>query len=85
VAAAQQRDQGQPNLLTLADDDALDVGRDALAGLLNTRHLSLFRTQRFCLVIPSSVAEAFPAATPSVQTARRIATYYAETPRRLLA
>ena len=35
VAAAQQRDQGEADLVVLADDDALDVGEDLVAGLLD--------------------------------------------------
>ena len=37
VAAAQQRDERQPDLVVLADDHALDVGEDLLAGLLKVR------------------------------------------------
>ena len=41
VAAAQQRDEGEPHLVVLADDHALDVGEDPVAGLLDLRHLAL--------------------------------------------
>ena len=37
--AAQQRDQGEAHLVVLADDDALDVRDDPLAGLLDLGHL----------------------------------------------
>ncbi len=39
VALAQQRHERQPDLEVLAHDDALDVGRDALAGFLDLRQL----------------------------------------------
>ena len=35
VAAAQQRHQGEADFVVLADDDALDVGEDLVAGLLD--------------------------------------------------
>ena len=35
VAPAQQGDEGEPDLVVLADDDALDVGEDSVAGLLD--------------------------------------------------
>ena len=35
VAPAQQRDEGEADLVVLADDDALDVGDDLVAGLLD--------------------------------------------------
>ena len=35
VAAAQQRDEGEADLVVLADDDALDVGEDLVAGFLD--------------------------------------------------
>ena len=35
VAAAQQRDQRQADFVVLADDDALDVGEDLVAGFLD--------------------------------------------------
>ena len=38
VAAAQQRDEREADLVVLADDDALDVGEDPVAGLLDLRH-----------------------------------------------
>ena len=38
VAAAEQRDEGQPDLVMLADDHVLDVGEDLLSGLLEVRH-----------------------------------------------
>ncbi len=41
VAAAQQRDQGEADLVVLADDDALDVGEDLVAGFLDLAHRPL--------------------------------------------
>jgi len=38
VTATEQRDERESDLLVLADDDALDVGDDLLAGLLDLRH-----------------------------------------------
>ena len=38
VAAAQQRDESEADFVVLADDHALDVGEDLLAGLLKVRH-----------------------------------------------
>ena len=38
VALAQQRHEGEADLVVLADDDALDVGDDAVAGLLDHGH-----------------------------------------------
>ncbi len=38
VAAAKKGDEGQPDFVVLADDHALDVGEDLLAGLLQVRH-----------------------------------------------
>ena len=43
VAAAQQRDEREADLVVLADDDALDVGEDLVAGLLDLRHQPLSR------------------------------------------
>ena len=43
VAAAQQGDQGEADLVVLADDDALDVGEDLVAGFLDLRHRPLSR------------------------------------------
>ena len=39
VAAAQQRDEGEPHLVVLADDHALDVREDAVPGLLDPGHV----------------------------------------------
>ena len=41
VAAAQQRDQGEADLVVLADDDALDVGEHLVAGFLDLAHRPL--------------------------------------------
>ena len=38
VAAAEERDEREADLVVLADDHALDVGEDLLAGLLKVRH-----------------------------------------------
>ena len=38
VPAAQQGDEREADLVVLADDDALDVGNDPLAGFLDLRH-----------------------------------------------
>ena len=38
VAAAQERDERQPDFVVLADDHALDVGEDLLASLLKVGH-----------------------------------------------
>ncbi len=38
VATAQQGDEGEADLMVLADDDALDVGEDLVPGLLDLRH-----------------------------------------------
>ena len=38
VAAAQQRDEREADLVVLADDDALDVGEDRVADLLDVAH-----------------------------------------------
>ena len=46
VAAAQQRDQRQADLVVLADDHALDVGEDLVAGFLDLRHRPLSRAGR---------------------------------------
>ena len=43
VAAAQQRDEREPDLVVLADDDALDVGEDLVPGFLDLRHRPLSR------------------------------------------
>ena len=43
VAAAQQRDEREADLVVLADDDALDVGEDLVAGLLDLGHRPLRR------------------------------------------
>ena len=43
VAAAQQRDEGEPDLVVLADDHALDVGEDLVPGFLDLRHRPLSR------------------------------------------
>ena len=45
MAAAQQGDESQADLLALADDHALDVRSNLLAGLLNAGHDSLFWTR----------------------------------------
>ena len=52
VAAAQERDEGEADLVVLADDDALDVGEDLVAGLLDV-----------VIGLPSTGAA--PAAVPS--------------------
>ena len=49
VAAAQQGDQGEANLVMLPDDDVLDVGDNLVAGLLDLGHRShscMARTSR---------------------------------------
>ena len=46
VAATQQGDQGQTDFVVLADDDALDVGEDPVAGLLDLGHQPLSRGGR---------------------------------------
>jgi hypothetical protein len=46
VAAAQQRDQGEPDLMMLADDHALDVGKDLLSGQLQVGHRAPRRDHR---------------------------------------
>ena len=38
VPAAQEGDQGEPDLQVLADDDAFDVGEDPVASLLDVVH-----------------------------------------------
>ena len=38
VAAAQQRDEREADLVVLADDDALDVGEDLVPDLLDVAH-----------------------------------------------
>ena len=43
VAATQQRHEGEPHLVMLADDHALDVGEDLVPGLLDLRHRPLSR------------------------------------------
>ena len=43
--AAQQRDQGEADLVVLADDDALDVGEDPVAGFLDLGHRPLSRAR----------------------------------------
>ena len=43
VAAAQQGDQGEADLMVLADDDAFDVGEDPVAGFLDLGHRPLSR------------------------------------------
>ena len=45
VAAAQQGHQGEADLVVLADDDALDVGEDLVAGLLDLGHRPLSRAR----------------------------------------
>ena len=38
VAAAEEGDESEADLVVLADDHALDVGEDLLSGLLKVRH-----------------------------------------------
>ena len=38
VAAAEEGDEGEPDLVVLADDDVFDIGEDLLARLLQVRH-----------------------------------------------
>jgi hypothetical protein len=40
MAAAEESDEGEANLVMLADDHSLDVGEDLLSGLLKGRHLA---------------------------------------------
>jgi hypothetical protein len=45
VAATQQRDQGEADLVVLADDDAFDIGEDLVAGFLDLAHRPLSRSR----------------------------------------
>ena len=54
VAAAQQGDEGEADLVVLADDDALDVGEDLVAGLLDLGHRPLSRARASARVTPRS-------------------------------
>src|SRR5206468_3135361 len=40
VAATHERDEGEAHLVVLANDHALDIGEDAIPGLLDVGHLS---------------------------------------------
>ena len=53
MAAAQQRDQGEADLMVLADDDAFDIGEDLVAGFLDLAHRPLSRS-RALRVAPGS-------------------------------
>jgi hypothetical protein len=46
VAFAEEGDEGHPDLDVLADDDALDVGNDALGRLLDVLHHVMFEILR---------------------------------------
>ena len=46
MTAAQERDEGEPDFVVLADDDALDVGEDSIAGFLDLGHRPLSQALR---------------------------------------